>query len=411
MNSRFYDFFQSIISYFVSLSEKMMINPSLKNLSTLTPFSTIDDDDDDDDGLPPCHSFEIGSSYDSYDSIVSSSDSEQSFFIEQGEERAYNWLNMLSIFPENPDHWPTVCQTILRSYTNFMSCYSISDYLDSDSEKMDYAIEKVYQKFDTKVFEMIVSDIERSKRQMKYLTTNNQFNYFENFDTFPENIQTEHSKRIERILYVFAKVNPEFGYIQGFNELLIPIYYVMVNAMSLFFNRIDIVEAVTYEAFQFLLISSDLSNFYYLLDGSLENKLSKFDKLMNRFLPKVAKRLRLLNILSMQYAFKWFNILFAQEHELPDLLIIWDSILAHLSDLTRYIFCIGVARIKKIEKKLDGQNLGASLALLCNIEINDVSALLNEAERFFNFDKCAKKTSLSSKFMKNIFGRKTHSFQ
>jgi hypothetical protein len=33
---------------------------------------------------------------------------------------------------------------------------------------------------------------------------------------------------VERILFVFAKLNKGIGYVQGMNEVLVPIYYVMV---------------------------------------------------------------------------------------------------------------------------------------------------------------------------------------
>lgn len=34
---------------------------------------------------------------------------------------------------------------------------------------------------------------------------------------------------IARILYIFAKLNPGQGYVQGMNELIGPIYYVFAN--------------------------------------------------------------------------------------------------------------------------------------------------------------------------------------
>jgi hypothetical protein len=38
-----------------------------------------------------------------------------------------------------------------------------------------------------------------------------------------------HWEALERILYIYAKANPDIGYIQGMNFLVAPLYYVCVN--------------------------------------------------------------------------------------------------------------------------------------------------------------------------------------
>lgn len=37
-----------------------------------------------------------------------------------------------------------------------------------------------------------------------------------------------HWEAIERILFIYAKLNPAIGYVQGMNELIAPLYYVLV---------------------------------------------------------------------------------------------------------------------------------------------------------------------------------------
>jgi hypothetical protein len=38
-----------------------------------------------------------------------------------------------------------------------------------------------------------------------------------------------HWEAIERILFIYAKLNPAIGYVQGMNELIAPVYYVSPN--------------------------------------------------------------------------------------------------------------------------------------------------------------------------------------
>jgi len=37
-----------------------------------------------------------------------------------------------------------------------------------------------------------------------------------------------HWEAIERLLFIYAKLNPAIGYVQGMNELIAPLYYVLV---------------------------------------------------------------------------------------------------------------------------------------------------------------------------------------
>jgi hypothetical protein len=37
-----------------------------------------------------------------------------------------------------------------------------------------------------------------------------------------------HWEAIERILFIYAKLNPAIGYVQGMNELIAPLYYVVI---------------------------------------------------------------------------------------------------------------------------------------------------------------------------------------
>jgi len=54
-------------------------------------------------------------------------------------------------------------------------------------------------------------------------------------NTSPTNTSTDeteydlHWEALERILFIYAKLNPGIGYIQGMNEILGPIYYVLAN--------------------------------------------------------------------------------------------------------------------------------------------------------------------------------------
>lgn len=42
---------------------------------------------------------------------------------------------------------------------------------------------------------------------------------------------------VERILFIYAKLNPGQGYVQGMNEIIGPIYYVMASDPNIEYRR------------------------------------------------------------------------------------------------------------------------------------------------------------------------------
>lgn len=333
----------------------------------------------------------------------------------QPEDRALAWLNFLSVYPSNPQHFETVCLSMKKSYTNFLKYFSCDEKLAKAAYISNFhSSEKLTDEQDSKLIDLIKSDINRSISQILYL-----INKEGNDCKTPEekNDLHMHINRIERILFVFAKVNHQYSYIQGFNELLIPLYYVMYSASSLFNNDIDLVEAISYHSFEFLFISSDLREFFKLELQSCESKMAQFDNILKSNLPKTHHILKALNISPIQYAYRWFNILFGQEHPLPQLLPLWDSILAHLNNLSTFEYCIGVARVKKVSNSIESHyplmKQGASfrfvsknctnnddlksdlafgqiLSILNNIKINDIYEIIKEADKIYENLESAK---------------------
>lgn len=340
----------------------------------------------------------------------------------QPEDRAFAWLNLLSIYPSNPLHFKSVCTSMMKSYQNFINYYNCTITKDRTLNLLKIqSTESSLSEKDLKLIDLIKSDINRSSSQILYLI---------NKDgtccktTEEKNNFQMHVCRIERILYVFAKVNPQLSYIQGFNELLIPLYYVMHSASRLFSNDFDFIEAISYHAFEFLLISSDLRDFFKLELQSCELKLAQFDKILKSAMPKTRQVLKEINITPIQYAYRWFSIMFGQEHSLPQLLPLWDSILAHLNDLSLFEYCIGVSRIQKVAdsieshcsspkhcsiSKLVSKNyikndelknnmaFGQILSILSNIQINDIYEIIKESNKIYENLRSGKKLNSKKK--------------
>jgi hypothetical protein len=144
-------------------------------------------------------------------------------------------------------------------------------------------------------------------------------------------IQDLHWEAIERLLFIYVKLNPGVGYVQGMNELLGPIYYV-------FAQDSDDVEAQAHaEAdsfFVFSLLMSDVrDHFTRTLDHDastgINATMTRMSDRLRWINPKLWKNLTVDKEIKEQfYAFRWITVLYTQEWDLPDVIRIWDSLLA-----------------------------------------------------------------------------------
>lgn len=141
-----------------------------------------------------------------------------------------------------------------------------------------------------------------------------------------------HWEAIERILFIYAKLNPGVGYVQGMNEILAPIYYVFAAKTA----EEDLESQAYAEADAFFcfttLMADARDHFVRSLDQDastginatmwrMSQRLAWFDRPLFRDLSKK-------DIKEQYYAFRWITVLCSQEWDLPDVIRLWDSILA-----------------------------------------------------------------------------------
>ncbi|OHT09185.1 TBC1 domain protein [Tritrichomonas foetus] len=268
------------------------------------------------------------------------------------EDRAWAWLVLLDVFPPIANDWKYELTSMINHYTAFVNDFHLEKWHQKYLPKMVLK-EDIEGEFENKeLMREIHADIVRSGRQLQFLPESN-----EPHPDAPKDdklaLQVENMRRIERLLYIFSSINITFSYMQGFHELLIPLYYVMVVGKDAFISDVDsmdTVEAIVYHAFQRLVTSTAISELYTVRDQAsvILLKLGEFQKLFERKLPKLSKLLSDNSIQPLQYAYRWFHLLFSQEHTMLPLLAVWDSIFAHQPKLVEFAYYVGLARIEAI---------------------------------------------------------------
>lgn len=141
-----------------------------------------------------------------------------------------------------------------------------------------------------------------------------------------------HWEAIERILFIYAKLNPGVGYVQGMNEILAPIYYVFA-AKAADEDPESQAYAEADSFFVFTTLMADVRDHFVRsldLDAStginatmwrMSQRLAWFDRPLFRDLSKK-------DVKEQYYAFRWITVLCSQEWDLPDVIRLWDSVLA-----------------------------------------------------------------------------------
>ncbi|CAI5455743.1 unnamed protein product [Caenorhabditis angaria] len=209
---------------------------------------------------------------------------------------------------------------------------------------------------------------------------------------------------VERILFIYAKLNPGVQYVQGMNELVAPIYYVFASDSDE--EWAEFAEADTFFCFQ-QLMSEVKDNFIKTLDNSIcgiESLMSSFHTLINHFDEEVYKHLSTnLEIKPQFYAFRWLSLLLSQEFPLPDVITLWDSL---FSDSKRFSLlpyvCLSMIELQR-EELLAG-DFSFCVRLLQNYPFADIAKIVAFAQDIKDGiapRRCSKDLSKSSKIVRH----------
>ncbi|MCI4387040.1 hypothetical protein PGIGA_G00069420 [Pangasianodon gigas] len=188
-----------------------------------------------------------------------------------------------------------------------------------------------------------------------------------------------HWEVVERILFIYAKLNPGIAYVQGMNEIVGPIYYTFATDPNPQWK--EHAEADTFFCFTNLM-SENRDNFIKSLDDSQCGITCKMESVFSMLKQKdleLYMKLQEQNIKPQYFTFRWLTLLLSQEFLLPDVIRIWDSL---FSDQDRFHFLILVccAMLTLIRDQLLAGDFTTNMRLLQDYPISDVHTILTKAK-------------------------------
>ncbi|XP_046845365.1 TBC1 domain family member 13-like [Xenia sp. Carnegie-2017] len=191
--------------------------------------------------------------------------------------------------------------------------------------------------------------------------------------------QEAHWEVVERILFIYAKLNPGTSYVQGMNEIIGPLYYIFASDPDDKWR--EFAEPDSFYCFMHLM--SEIRDFFIkTLDESAVGIGSSMRELMNVLRDRDFDLWKSLDDQELEpqfYSFRWITVLLSQEFPLPDVIRLWDSLFA---DPQRFQFLMYVccAMLMVIRDQLLEGDFAKSMRLVQNYPLTDIHVVLNKAK-------------------------------
>jgi hypothetical protein len=205
----------------------------------------------------------------------------------------------------------------------------------------------------------------------------------------PNTLYGGHLRRLERLLYAFAVVNPSLGYMQGFNELVSVLYGVFFAGRAFLADE-RAPEALAYRGLGRLLEHAPLAALYNT-EGpdpwdEISRRMGQLNEVMRVHVRKVWEVTERHSIDPMRFAYGRIMLLFTQEYELPQVREIWDALLARFDHMVGFAFYVAAAQIDVIKRGCSWKTTVEVLQTLQHVTARDVSDVLTRAKAWWRED-------------------------
>jgi hypothetical protein len=164
------------------------------------------------------------------------------------------------------------------------------------------------------------------------------------------------------------------------NEVLAPLWWVLATSCDDSEEGRAGAEADCF--YCFMLVMSELRDLFIKSQDSsstgVYGLLRRFGDILGRREPRVTAHLQELRIDHTYYAFRWVTTLLTREFELPDVLMLWDTMFA---DAHRFVFLLHLctAMIRCQRDRLLAADFGRAMKLLQNYPPTDMRVLVDAA--------------------------------
>lgn len=212
-------------------------------------------------------------------------------------------------------------------------------------------------------------------------------------NSIPSFSESPISRILERALFIVSYRNPACGYVQGMNDLAVPLLAVLleehekadilsIRLDTVASNTLDAIEADLYWMLSKLL--QDLQDNYIFSQPGIQKMNMKLREIIQRVDPDLADHFEQEQIDIMQISFRWFNCLLTREFNIKGIMRVWDTCISEEEGFSVYLVYLCAVMLTKMSadmKKLDFQGIMMLMSKnpYSSYEVANIETLLSEA--------------------------------
>eukprot|EP01057_Protomagalhaensia_wolfi_P000948 Protomagalhaensia_wolfi_Nauph_80__947@NODE_1547_length_1475_cov_42_205432_g1201_i0_p1_GENE_NODE_1547_length_1475_cov_42_205432_g1201_i0NODE_1547_length_1475_cov_42_205432_g1201_i0_p1_ORF_typecomplete_len249_score26_64RabGAPTBC/PF00566_18/2_7e39_NODE_1547_length_1475_cov_42_205432_g1201_i024770 len=166
---------------------------------------------------------------------------------------------------------------------------------------------------------------------------------------------------LTRALYIYAIKNPGSGYVQGINDILVPLFIVCLHSdregsAPLIESELTTELITNAEADSFFMLQTILSEIqdnYTSGQPGIINQLKVIRTVITRIKPTVIEHFDSIGLDISQFGFRWMNCLMAREFDTMCLIQLWDTYVSEgAKNLRRFMVFLGAAYLMRLSTSL-----------------------------------------------------------
>lgn len=316
------------------------------------------------------------------------------------------WRILLGYFPEEKVLWFKCIEEHRKKYEDYVNTYllgkkssdpSIKDNIQETKKGVEFlkcydhplskAKNSTWNSFfaDQSLWDEIEKDILRTRKELGLYNIDSEKKNGEKYPSLSKQKKVEgHYEILTRILFIYAKKNPDIGYVQGMNEILAPIYYCFLNDDKDDFFATSL-EVDSFFCFSIFMqeINSNFITVAELNKLGVELRIRSFNELLKRMDTRLYDHFKKININVHLFAFQWLLLFLSQEFAIDDVLKLWDCLFCQ-KNRKEYLDFMCLAILHILREELLKEEYGQIILMLQNIKELDVRIIQEKARSLYN---------------------------
>lgn len=193
----------------------------------------------------------------------------------------------------------------------------------------------------------------------------------------------DYQLRLHRIFLVLSHEMKDFEYLQGYDRFL----YIM-TAVSYSFCLHTGFQTNAMEAFAYQLVKFAMMNLTFgkivLNPEQAGDVYFELDEIMGKYSPATAAAFRSQQLRPEMFALNWLLLLFAEQHPIDELLLVWDMIFLNISRFETYVLSLVVAHLNQVQI---GMNTADTMQRILKTSSFNIERLIRDVQKMTATEK------------------------